>query len=201
MAYETWGSLGASLYLPHQSRSNARSCTGQVLQVCTDPLGFDSWLCHFLCDPGNMPVFSNLFHYYQNRDDTKRLRHGLLLEGAGFMHSCFFCIHLFSSLLLPLDGGLPGPGSFSCCCPWCLLPGLAQRRTWGVSLEGRAVLIETSCVPGPLYGIYFFFLFSLSPFFLSFSMAFSALYKQVRPRSPAAWAPTQLCPFSHLPHS
>ena len=32
---------------------------------------------------------------------------------------------------------------------WCLLPGLAQRRTRSVSSEGRALLTDTCHVPGP----------------------------------------------------
>lgn len=63
IVYETGGSLRAGPCLPHQYRGNARSCTGQVLWILRDLPGFESWLYHSLCDPGKMPVFSNLSPY------------------------------------------------------------------------------------------------------------------------------------------
>lgn len=66
------------------------------------------------------------------------------------MHTCFFFIHLFAFLLLPLDYGPLRLGSFSVGAP---APRSGTKEDLGVSPEGRAVLTETSRVPDPTYGI------------------------------------------------
>lgn len=65
------------------------------------------------------------------------------------LHAHLFLLHSCSYLLLPLDCGPPRPGSFSCWCPWCLLPGLAQRRARACLLRAELCLRRLPVCPSP----------------------------------------------------